>query len=163
MINANIVPEPHLKSTTLSYIERLILHALRQWVTDQKRWPGIVLEFNRACGPRAATQICDALQTTFRTLGLHARRHIRLHPPTSCRISQDELCLLNIHATHQSQSTLHCQALINWMVPRGATALLLSDIDQVARSLFDAGYVLDVRRTSVNIAAPLEQQIQSVH
>jgi len=83
MSDMNSATVSHLDSGRLSYTERLILQALRQWVADQKRWPDVVLEFNRTCGPRAATRICDALESAFRTLGLHARRQIRLHPPSA--------------------------------------------------------------------------------
>ena len=163
MSDMNSAAAFRLKSDDLSYIERLVLHALRQWVTDQKRWPDVVLEFNRACGPRAATRICDALESAFRTLGLHSRREIRLHPLICCHVSQDELCVLNIVATYQSQSSVHCQALINWIIPGHAVSVLKSDIDQVARGLFSAGYALEVRCMPTNRAAPVEQRIQNVH
>jgi hypothetical protein len=163
MSDMNSATVSHLDSGHLSYTERLILHALRQWVADQKRWPDVILEFNRTCGPRAATRICDALESAFRTLGLHARRQIRVHPPICCRVSQDELCVLNIVATYQSQSRLHCRALINWMVPGHAVSNLISDIDQVARGLFDAGYILETRRNSAYAGARLEHSLKSVH
>ena len=163
MSDMNSATVSHLDSGRLSYTERLILQALRQWVADQKRWPDVILEFNRICGPRAATRICDALESAFRTLGLHARRQIRVHPPICCRVSQDELCVLNIVATYHSQSRLHCRALINWMVPGHAVSNLISDIDQVARGLFDAGYILETRRNSAYAGARLEHSLKSVH
>jgi hypothetical protein len=163
MIEINQPTAIQMAAADLSYIERLILHALRQWVADEERWPEVVLEFNRSCGPRAATRICEALQSTFRTLGLHARRQIRLHPLVCCRVSPDELCLLNIVAAHQSQSAFHGQAMINWLVSRNASEALRSDTDLVARGLFEAGYMLDVRRAPRIHAPKLEQTTRSVH
>ncbi|MDE0780541.1 MAG: hypothetical protein OSB67_07270 [Alphaproteobacteria bacterium] len=163
MIEMNQPTATEIAAADLSYIERLILYALRQWVADEERWPDVVLEFNRSCGPRAATRICEALQSTFRTLGLHARRQIRLHPLICCRVSPDELCLLNILAAHQSQSAFHGQAMINWLVSRNAAGALRSDIDLVARGLFEAGYMLDVRRAPEIHTPRLEQTTSSVH
>jgi hypothetical protein len=84
-------------------------------------------------------------------------------PPICCRVSQNELCVLNIVATYQSQSRLHCRALINWMVPGHAVSNLISDIDQVARGLFDAGYILETLCNSAYAGARLEHSLQSVH
>lgn len=157
-------PTPQPATTCeLSYIERLLLHALRQWVSDQAHWPEVVLEFNRSCGPRAATQMCEALDATFRTLGLHARRPIRLHPLLCSSVTQDELCLLNIIAAHQSRAPRHARAMIDWLVTPQAAPDLGSQTDILARSLCEAGYVLDVRCEPREQPRPQAHAIHAVH
>lgn len=163
MIEINRTTPQTVSATELSYVERLLLHALRQWVSDRARWPEVVLEFNRTCGPRAATRMCEALDAAFRTLGLHARRHIRLHPVLCCSVSQDELCLLNIIAAHQSQSVLHAQAMTEWLVSPQAVRALGDEIDVVARSLCDVGYTLDIRQQSSLHTRATTQTIHAVH
>ena len=165
-INMNKMNRPTPESSSagdLSYVERLLLHALRQWVSDRTRWPEVVLEFNRTCGPRASTRICESLEAAFRTLGLHARRHLRLHPLLCCSISQDELCILNVIATHQSQSVLHAKSLINWLVSPQAASALETEIDILARSLYEAGYILNIRQQPTRHLNASVQAIQAVH
>lgn len=163
MIEMNWSTPQSLSADELSYVERLLLHALRQWVSDKERWPEVVLEFNRTCGPRAATRMCESLEAAFRTLGLHARRHVRLHPLLCCSVSQDELCILNVIAAHQSPSALHAKALINWLVSPQAAPALEAEIDIVARSLCDAGYTLDIRQQPPRHSHVPTQAIHAVH
>jgi len=113
MIDLNWATPQDAEQGHLSYIEHLLLYALRQWARDQSRWPEIVLEFNRICGPRAATRLCESLDSAFRTLGLHARRTIRLHPIGCCQISPVETCMLNIIAAHQSRAARHADAMMS--------------------------------------------------
>ena len=150
-------------AATLTYIERLLVHALRQWVHDQSRWPEVVLEFNRTCGPRASTRLCEALDSAFRTLGLHARRNIRLHPVLCCHVSQDELCLLNIIAAHQAHSSRHAEGMMNWLVSRDAAPVLKSDIDVIARALCEADYILDIRRSPARPSPSPSQHLRAIH
>lgn len=154
MIEMNWSTPPHITHRELTYIERLLVHAQRQWVADRSCWSNVVLEFNRACGPRRATRICEALESAFRTLGQNARRQIRLHPVVCCRISHDETCLLNLLAAYQSRETAHAEALIAWLVSRQAAASLTADIDIVTRELCEANYLLEVRQPSARAALP---------
>jgi hypothetical protein len=165
-INMNKMNQPTPESISagdLSYVERLLLHALRQWVSDRTRWPEVVLEFNRTCGPRAATRMCESLEAAFRTLGLHARRHVRLHPLLCCSVSQDELCVLNVIAAHESQSALHAKSLINWLVSPQAASALETEIDILPRSLYDAGYILNIRQQPTRHSDVAVQAIHAVH
>lgn len=150
-------------AATIACIERLLLHALRQWVHDRRRWPEVVLEFNRTCGPCASTRLCEALDSAFRTLGLHARRNIRLHPVLCCHVSQDELCLLNIVAAYQAHSWRHAEGMMRWLVSHDAVPILKSDIDKIARGLCEAGYVLDIRRPAARPATPSSRHLHAVH
>lgn len=129
----------------LSYIERLLLHALRVWVARRDRWPEVVLEFNRACGPHPATGICETLEDLFHVLGIHARRHIRLCPMVCCHVSHDELCLLNLMAAHQEGAVLHANALTRWLVNGSASHLVGTHTRTVAQHLYDTGYTLERR------------------
>jgi len=129
----------------LNYMERLVLHALRQWVQNRDLWSEVVLEFNRACGPRTATRLCDGLDQLFRDLGIQARRHLRLYPPVCCRISQDELCILNLLAAHQAGEVRHAQALLQWLVPNTAVRPIGLVSKSIARELFETGYTLEYR------------------
>lgn len=142
---ANAPVHPSIRD--LSHVERLLVHALRLWVADRRRWPEVVLEFNRVCRPRVATVVCESLESLFHTLGLHARRRVRLHRPVCCRVSPDELCLLNLIAARQSHDETHADALANWLVPRSTAAALVSDIDRIAGELTAVGCALRVRTT----------------
>lgn len=153
----------HVTHSELTYIERLLVHAQRQWVADRSRWPEVVLEFNRACGPRRATRICEALESVFRTLGQHARRQIRLYPVICCRISHDEICLLNLLSTHQARETTHADALTDWLVSRPAVAALRADIDTVTRELCEANYQLEIRQPATRPQAAISQTVSVVH
>lgn len=130
------------KADELTYMERLLLHSLRQWVQSRKRWSEIVLEFNRACGPRTATRLCEALDGLFRDVGVEARRQLRLYPPVCCHISQDELCLLTLLAAYQAGEILHAEALLRWLVPETAARRIGQSAKQIAGILFEAGYIL---------------------
>lgn len=163
MTEINWSTAQHMPHSELTYIERLIIHAQRQWVADRSRWPEVVLEFNRACGPRRATRICQALDSAFQTLGLYARRQIRLHRPVCCRISHDEICLLNMLAAHQSRAVLHARCLIEWLVPPQAAERLSSDIDVITRELCEADYSLEVRGPSTEFAFEQAQPMHAVH
>jgi len=146
-----------------TYVERLLVHALRQWVADRSRWSGVVLEFNRICGPHAATQICEALDSAFETLGRHARRRVRLHRPVCCRISHDETCLLNLIAARQNGADGHAHALMRWMVKSAFAAELERDLDIVAGVLLEAGYTLEVRTRTANAETiTMTPQLRSV-
>lgn len=129
----------------LNYMERLLLHALRQWVQDRARWNEVVLEFNRACGPRNATRLCEALDRLFRDLGAAARRHLRLYPPVCCHVSQDELCMLNLFATHQAGASLHADALLLLLVRESAAPRIRDSARTIALVLFETGYFLKPR------------------
>jgi hypothetical protein len=129
----------------LNYMERLVLHALRQWVQNRAQWSEVVLEFNRACGPRTATRLCDALDELFRDLGIRARRHLRLYPPVCCHISQDEICVLNLLAAYQAGEVLHAQAMLQWLVPNTAVRKIGLCAKSIARELFETGYILNYR------------------
>lgn len=146
-------PQPE-SAYQLSYAERLLVHALRQWVADRARWSDVVLEFNRGCGPHAATRICDALESAFDTLGRHARRRVRLHRPVCCRISHDEVCLLNLIAARQSGAQSHADALMSWLVEGAYASQLARDLDVVAGALLEAGYTLEVRLHTGNVEPP---------
>lgn len=162
MIDLNWATQHDAERGHLIYIERLVLHALRQWVRDQSRWPEIVLEFNRICGPRAATRLCESLDSAFRTLGLHARRRIRLLPVGCARVSADEVCVLNIIAAHQARAARHADAMIGWLVVKGAAISLKSDIDVIARILFEAGYVLDIRTSAARPATATSPEFHAI-
>ena len=129
----------------LAYMERLLLHSLRQWVQNRARWSEIVLEFNRACGPRTATRLCEALDELFRDVGVETRRHLRLYPPVCCHVSQDELCLLTLLAAHQAGEVLHAEALLRWLVPETAARRIGQRAMLIAGILFEAGYILRYR------------------
>lgn len=129
----------------LNYMERLVLHALRQWVQNRAQWSEVVLEFNRACGPCTATRMCDALDELFRDLGIHARRHLRLYPPVCCHISRDEICILNLLAAYQAGEVLHAQAMLQWLVPITAIRKIGLCSRSIARELFETGYILKYR------------------
>ena len=133
------------KAHELNYSERLVLHALRQWVQNRALWSKVVLEFNRTCGPSKATEICEALDRLFRELGTTARRNLRLHKPVSCRVSPDELCLLNLIAAHQAEAACHADGLMRWLVPYWEAQRIGDQCRQIARMLFDAGYTLEHR------------------
>ena len=134
-----------LTAHDLNYMERLLLHALRQWVQNRDCWSEIVLEFNRACGPRTATRICEALDRLFRDVGSAARRHLRLYPPVCCQVSQDELCILNLFAAHQAGAGSHADALLLWLVPTAAASRIRETARAIARELFETGYILEYR------------------
>lgn len=134
-----------LTAHDLSYMERLVLHALRQWVRNRALWSEVVLEFNRACGPCAATRICESLDALFHELGVEARRNLRLYPPVCCHVSKDELCVLNLIAAHQAGAGPHADALLHWLVPGRAVARISDCARQIARELFETGYTLDHR------------------
>lgn len=136
---------PNPTSHDLAYIERLLLHALRQWVTSRERWPDIVLEFNRTCGPRPASRLCETLESLFHTLGLHARHRVRHYPTACCHVSHDELCLLNLLAAQQNGATLHTEALLRWMVSRVGIRQVRTQTRTIAECLFEAGYTLERR------------------
>lgn len=140
-----------VSASQFTYVERLLVHALRQWVADRRRWSNVLLEFNRACGPQAATRICDALDAAFETLGRHARRNVRLHLPVCCRISHDEICLLNLIAARQTGADSHANALLRWMVEGPYAQSLARDLDTVASALLETGYALEVRVPSAKI------------
>lgn len=133
------------QSHELNYSERLVLHALRQWVQHRARWSEVVLEFNRTCGPSTATQICESLDRLFRELGTTARRNLRLHQPVCCYVSPDELCLLNLIAAYQAGAVCHADGLLRWLVPNWEVQRIGDHCRQIARTLFDAGYILDHR------------------
>jgi len=137
----------------LNYMERLVLHALRQWVRNRAGWSEIVLEFNRACGPRTATRLCEALDDLFRGVGIEARRHLRLYPPVCCRVSQDELCILNLIAARQAGAGQHADALLLWLVPESAAVRICESTRMIARELFESGYVLEYRTQPDSIEA----------
>lgn len=162
MIHTTPSSPPHLRHADLTYIERLLVHAQRQWVADQTSWARMVLEFSRACGPRRATCICEALDATFETLGRHARRQIRLHPVLCSRISPDEICLLNLLAAHQSRHTTHVRALIDWLVPAHAAAALQAHIDVVTRALAQSDYLLVVRHADSRPQSAVQASISAV-
>ncbi|MEP4887021.1 MAG: hypothetical protein ABJ215_11680 [Alphaproteobacteria bacterium] len=129
----------------LNYMERLVLHALRQWVQNRARWSEVVLEFNRVCGPRTATRLCEALDNLFCDIGIEARRHLRLYPPVGCHVSQDELCILNLLAAHQAGDDSHAEALLRWLVPDTAADRIGLIARKIARILFETGYSLKHR------------------
>ena len=106
-------------------------------------WSEIVLEFNRACGPRTATRLCEALDSLFRDVGIEARRQLRLYPPVCCHVSPDELCILNLLAAHQAGEARHADALLLWLVPNKAARRIRESTREIARMLFETGYVLD--------------------
>jgi len=144
----NMIAQPETRQPTthdLNYTERLVLHALRQWVQNRALWSEVVLEFNRACGPRAATRLCDALDELFCDLGINARRHLRLYPPLCCQISQDELCVLNLIAAQQAGASRHAAAILDWLVPEAAARRIGQCTREIARELFETGYTLNHR------------------
>jgi hypothetical protein len=124
----------------LNYIERLFVHAIRQWAADRKRWPQVVLEFNRACGPRRASRICDDLARLFAAIGTGARRTIRLHPPVCCHVGHDEIAVLNLLAAHQRGAHAHAEALRVWLLCPCERAGVFTLCDDIARGVFEAGY-----------------------
>ncbi len=146
----------HTPAATLTYMERLLVHALRQWAADKALWPDVTLEFNRACGPRAATLICESLETMFRNIGLNARRRLRLHQPTCSLVSPDELCVLNLIAARQNCDADHARALADWLLPREAAATLEPFVEATARQLGETGYLLVVRRNSTETGQPAD-------
>ena len=129
----------------LNYMERLILHALRQWVHNRARWSEIILEFNRACGPQMATRLCEALDELFHDIGIEARRNLRLYPLICCQISQDELCILNLIAAQQAGAAPHAEALLQWLVPKSAVGRVGQCTRLIALTLFETGYALKYR------------------
>jgi hypothetical protein len=138
-------PTAHPIANDLTYMDRLVLHALRQWVQNRARWSEVVLEFNRACGPRTATRLCEALDDLFRDIGVEARRHLRLYRPVCCHVSRDELCILNLLAAHQAGEVLHAEALLRWLVPEPAVRRIGQRARQIARILSETGYTLKYR------------------
>ena len=145
-MNQTARPLPHQPTAhDLNYMERLLLHALRQWVQNRAHWSEIVLEFNRACGPRTATRLCEALDEFFRDVGIEARRHLRLYPPVCCHVSPDELCILNLLAAHQAGEARHADALLLWLVPNKAARRIRESTRMIARLLFETGYILNHR------------------
>ena len=153
---------PHLRHSDLTYIERLLVHAQRRWVADQTSWTHLVLEFSRACGPRRATCICEALEATFETLGRHTRRQIRLYPLLCSRISPNEIGLLNLLAAHQSRDTTHVGALIDWLVPGHSAGALRAHIDIVTRALTQCDYLLAVRHADTRPHSAAQASIRAV-
>ena len=151
-LTMNITAKPLSLGPTahdLNYMERLVLHALRQWVHNRARWSEIILEFNRVCGPRTATRLSEALDELFRDIGIGARRHLRLYPPVCCQVSQDELCILNLIAAHQAGAGLHADALLRWLVPETATGRIRQCAKQIAWILYETGYTLTIRTHAV--------------
>jgi hypothetical protein len=138
-------PTAHLNANDLTYMDRLVLHALRQWVQNRERWSEVVLEFNRACGPRTATRLCEALDDLFRDIGVEARRHLRLYPPVCCHVSRDELCILNLLAAHQAGEVLHAEALLRWLVSEPAARRIGQRARQIAQIMYETGYTLKYR------------------
>jgi hypothetical protein len=139
---------PHLHAAhELTYFERLVVHAVRQWANDRSRWCEVVLELNRAWGPRRATLLSKTLADLFHEIGIAARRTIRLFPPVCCHVGYDELALLNLLAAQQRGASIHAEALLAWLVdPRGRTRIRgLSE--EAARTIFDAGYEFPLRTT----------------
>ena len=156
-------PTPHVPAQRLGYIEQLLVQSLRKWVADRNCWPNIVLEFNRACGPHAATTVCEALESVFHNLGVNARRRIRLHRPVCCLISPDEVCVLNLIAAVQTQDPVRVRALTEWLVPKRAAEVLEADIDTIARGLAESGYTFPVRANRACPRVPTEGvKIQAV-
>jgi hypothetical protein len=135
----------HPTSHDLNYMERLVLHALRQWVHNRARWSEIILEFNRACGPQIATRLCEALNELFHDIGIEARRHLRLYLPVCCQVSQDELCILNLIAAHQADAGPHAKALLRWLVPESAVGRIEQSTMLIAQTLYETGYALEHR------------------
>ncbi|MBS29253.1 MAG: hypothetical protein CL566_10095 [Alphaproteobacteria bacterium] len=163
MTNSNPITACAATSQELSYIERLLLHALRVWVARRDRWPEIVLEFNRACGPLPATRICETLQDLFHVLGIHARHRIRLCPMVCCHVSHDELCLLNLVAAQQDGAVVHADALTRWLVGNGAIDCVDAHTRTVAQHLYETGYTLE-RRYLDTVALPEQTPVrQLVH
>lgn len=138
-------PQPE-DAQTLSYAERLIVHALRMWARDRRRWIDVILEFNRVCGPQPASRICQGLDEAFREIGMHARRRIRLHMPTCCHVSPDELCVLNLMAAIQHGEEPHVRAAACWLLPPKCTPGVSEHLAVAAEGLFACGYELPLRR-----------------
>lgn len=130
----------------LTYAERLVVLALRMWAHDRRRWTDVILEFNRVCGPQPASRICQALDDTFRLLGRQARRRVRLHVPVCCRVSPDEVCLLNLLAAVQHAERDHAAAAARWLLPEDHATEIIEPLAVAAQELFACGYELPLRR-----------------
>lgn len=130
----------------LTYAERLVVLALRMWAHDRRRWTDVILEFNRVCGPQPASRICQGLDDAFRQLGRQARRRVRLHLPVCCRVSPDEVCLLNLLAAVQHAEHDHAAAAARWLLPEHLAGEVLEPLAVAAQELFACGYELPLRR-----------------
>lgn len=139
------IPLPE-SAQELTYAERMIVHALRMWAHDRRRWIDVILEFNRVCGPQPASRICQSLDGAFHELGTRARRRIRLHLPMCCHVSPDELCVLNLVAAIQHGEPLHAQAVARWLLPAGTAPGVTAHLAIAAEGLFACGYELPLRR-----------------
>lgn len=138
----------------LSYIERMLVRTMRLWAFDRRRWIEAIVEFNRICGPRHATLVCEALHDMFYILGTGARRTVRLYPSACAHSSHDERCMLTILAAIQNEEEARGAAVAQWLLRQPAAEEVMVPAQIAGATLLEKGYRLPLRAAAT---APLRK------
>lgn len=124
--------------------ERLIIWSYRRWVLglqthEESYWERVWRELSCVLGEDRTRTVLSGLQKIIASIGHHARRPVRLHPPCCGYICADELSVVFLIAACQRRDYSVARRVAEWLVSDRGVSDLLEGAGRISSSFREAG------------------------
>lgn len=126
--------------------ERLLVWALRRWVSGVENWNLVWREFSRLLPAPEAHAAMRGFEHLIAGICRFARRPFRYHQPLCPCVGTEEASFVALVAAAQANHEPLTQALAEWLVQRDGVADLTEAARGLSAALAAGGFILPQRR-----------------